>query len=126
MKNLIIVASLLFSSNVFAKPPQDVTCVDRNLQDATLVASFIEVGDSDARVKLLIPTDENSVKTYTGDCTQDTGSLEFAQTCSVQGPDDVGFVVRLFSMGGSDLFASVTPLTMAGPMPATNLPCDKN
>ncbi len=129
MKNTALSGFLVLTATIVsisARANSDVVCVDRDLQDATFAATFQNLGTSDAKVELSVPTDESSVETYSGQCSSDEGAIELAVTCQIMTSTDSGYQVRLFSTGGSSLTASVTPWSMVGDGNTIVIPCDRN
>lgn len=122
MKTLLVFALANFSV-LSAFAGQKVVCVDKRFQDATFSASF-ELKDPKSSVDLFIPDGETSGVTVSGECQRDAGAIEMAMTCNVMTSTDSGYEVRLFSIGGSSLYASVTPWSMAGKGESIPLPCD--
>jgi hypothetical protein len=100
-----------------------IVCVNRDLQDATLSATFT-LGEK-AEVRLFVPSGETSGERYTGECRSDEGAIEMALTCNVMTSTDSGYSVRLYSIGGPSLTASITPWSMLGKGETTSVPCDQ-
>lgn len=122
MKKLIVFA-ILNLSVLSAFAGQKIVCVDKRFQDATFSANF-ELKNPTSTVDLFIPDGETSGVTVSGECQRDAGAIELAMTCNVMTSTDSGYEVRLFSIGGSTLSASVTPWSMAGKGQSIPLPCD--
>ncbi len=125
MKNLIVmlIMSIVATS---ASANKNVLCIDRKIQDGSFVAHFSAIDTQAAKIDLSVPTGESSAKTLSGVCFPNQESIELAVSCGVMTSADSGYEVKLFSLGGKDLKASVTPWSLAGMGKPTILPCDKN
>ncbi len=121
MKHLIVLA-LINSSAISAFAAKNIICVDKQFQDATISANF-KLKKSKSTVNLFIPTGETTGTTFSGVCLRDIGAIELAVTCNVMTSTDSGYEVKLFSIGGPSLYASVTPWSMAGKGQTIPLPC---
>ena len=120
---LLITAVVLFVSVCALAIPQDVTCVNRDAKNSKFSAEFVEIGDSDSRVTLTLPLDENEVRKLYGVCEEPENSTEFSMLCNVSASWDEGFEVHLFTKGKTQLFVSITSWTIAGPAPAVVIAC---
>ncbi len=122
MKTTLLAFIFLASGTVFAD--ETILCVDREIQDSTFSANFI-LKQTSSTVDLFIPDGETSGKTVSGECRRDEGAIELAITCNVMTSANFGFKVKLFSIGGTALHATVTPWSMTGDGQPITLPCDK-
>lgn len=118
----ILVLVILISTAAFAD--KSVVCVNREIQDSSIIAKFTlkEVG---SKVDLSIPWGETNSKTFSGECKREEGAIELAVTCIVLATSDLGYEVKLFSIGGSSLFATVKALGMSPFVELISLRCDK-
>ncbi len=110
----------LVSQASFAKT---ITC-RRNVQDSSTIVRFVNVGKATA-VRLFVPAGETAGNWVEGRCKWDAGAIETSYTCNLFTSTDSGYNVRLFSIGGADLFASVQSWTMTGNGPLLQLKCGK-
>lgn len=120
MKNILLAIVLLASGSAFAD--MNVSCVDQKAQDPQFSASF-KLTQNSAKVDLFILSGETSGSTVSGECRSDDGAIELSITCSIMTSSDSGYEVRLFSIGGPSLHATITPWSMAGKFKTTVLSC---
>lgn len=120
MKNLILIATLVFSFSSFAR---EVICVDDFNSDEPTVAQFKNIGTKEVFVELFIPKDDSEGSTYTGNCKKEPG-IELSISCNIMTSTDSGYKVRLYSKGGAKLDASVARWNMVGTQKAKILACD--
>ena len=125
MKNLTVVL-LMSIVATSAHANKNALCVDRKIQDGNYIARFSNLGTQAAKIDLSVPKGESSAKAFSGICFSDQESVELAVTCSVMTSTDSGYEVKLFSLGGKELKASVTRWSMAGMGKPTILPCNQN
>ena len=109
---LMMIAVVSFSA-LSAFGDTNVTCVDRTLQDSVFSTTF-KLSASNSKVDLFVPSGETSGDIYSAECHGDKDAIELAITCNVMTSTDSGYEVRLYSIGGPTLHASVTPWSMAG------------
>jgi len=113
-------ALALVSQVSFAKT---ITC-RRHVQDSSTIVRFVNVGKA-MTVRLFVPAGETAGNWVTGKCKWDTGAIETSYSCGIFTSTDSGYNVRLFSIGGAQLYASVQSWTMTGNGPLQQLTCDK-
>ncbi len=100
----------------------DVVCRE-DVQDATLTATFKNLGKADATVSLFVPRGETDGKVFEGSCRPLEGAIETFVECSVMTSGESGYEVSVYSLGGSRLQSAVTGWTMKGKGRTTILPC---
>lgn len=119
MRFALIVLALV-SQVSFAKT---ITC-RRHVQDSSTIVRFVNVGKA-MTARLFVPAGETAGNWVTGRCKSDTGAIETSYTCNLFTSTDSGYNVRLFSIGGSQLYASVQSWSRRGKGPLQQLSCDK-
>jgi hypothetical protein len=110
MKNhVVLLAALLVSgSNVFAAA-QTVDCGPLlPTQELTANATFMNVGEAESHVILLLPFEEASLKKYSGKCNAEAGPLLPSLTCRVD-VSEYEYTVTLADRGEHGLMATFAP-----------------
>jgi hypothetical protein len=118
---LTVLSLVLFSEASFAKG-RTVVCA-RPVQDASLTATFTNVGQANMKVSLFVPNGEFSGSRHEGRCRAQEGAIEASFTCTVFTSTDSGYGVSLYSIGGPGLTASVRSWNMQGQGRPEHLPC---
>ncbi len=122
MKTFALFTALTLSTLV-AYGADTILCVDQNLQDSGYAATFTQ-GKVGTDVSLFVPAGETDGLRYSGACKNEEGAIEFSIICRVSVTSNSGYEVRLFSIGGPDLTASVTPWSPAGKGRSVSLHCE--
>jgi hypothetical protein len=122
MSKLIVLSFLLLVSAPSFAAGRTVVC-KRPVLDASLSATFTNVGKTGMKVSIFVPTGEFSGRRHQGPCRAQAGAIEASYTCTVFTSTDSGYDVALFSIGGPGLTATVQSWTMVGPGPKESLPC---
>jgi hypothetical protein len=140
-KTIVMIAMGLLATTAFsfAYANTNVVCSDHRVEGQSLVATF-KLDSSNSNVELFVPPEMSafsgtgttsgasakSGKTFSGECRRDEGAIELAITCNVITTPISGYKVRLYSIGGATLFASVTPWSRISKRPAVNLTCGES
>ena len=121
MKNLALI-TLLSLQPLSVLAEDTILCIDRSLQDASYSAAFT-TGKAGTKISLFVPSGESDGQRYSGNCRSEQGSIELSLICTVKTTCHSGYEVRLFSIGGSELTASITPWSSAGQGKSITIPC---
>lgn len=102
-----------------------ITCRPKGkVQDSVTLARFTPARNG-MTVRLFVPAGETAGNWVNGNCKWDTGAIETSYSCNIFTSTDSGYNVRLFSIGGSQLYASVQSWTMGGNGALQSLVCNK-
>ena len=123
MKKLLTVAAVLCFAASAQMAGADAGGTLVNCRDSRMPNIFIATFETNRftrkmTVSLTVPakSPEGKSEAYTGECAQDKGAIEAAYTCNAMTSTDSGYEVRLFSIGGSSLHASIQAWNMMGPV----------
>jgi hypothetical protein len=119
MKKLLI-AIALFGLNAQSATAASYRCSD----EKTVLANFA-LSPVGSTVNLVVHSEGTKNQSYTGVCSSEEGAIELSLICQIMVSTDVRYEVRLYSIGGPDLFGSVTRWTMEGQGQQKHLPCRK-
>jgi hypothetical protein len=123
MKKLIVFLVMSFGISATADVPDIHLCVDREMQDASYSAEFINPFSANPMVWLFVPNGKTEGITYSAPCQPVQGADEFAITCNVMTSTDSGYRVNFGSTGTSEMVAVVIPWSMSGNGQPVGLPC---